>query len=140
MVILAHRHASQILSLLQFAPDIQEALRFQPPIHRGRDSVTEHHLPPLRRRWISVFATAFLSVGFGSIIVAFHNVWSGIPIVLTLLGWAQILKKLVYFTWPSHGLRKLQLVSEERANLLIIPGIAFVAIAALMLYNLDAQS
>ena len=87
-----------------------------------------------------VFATAFLSLGFGSIIVAFHNVWSGIPIVLTLLGWAQILKALVYFTWPSYGLRKLQLVSEERANLFIIPGIAFVAIAALLLYHLFAQS
>lgn len=87
-----------------------------------------------------VFATAFLSLGFGSIIVAFHNVWSGIPIVLTLLGWAQILKALVYFTRPSYGLRKLQVVSEERANLFIIPGIAFVAVSALLLYHLVAQS
>ena len=87
-----------------------------------------------------VFATAFLSLGFGSIIVAFHNVWSGIPMVLTLLGWAQILKALVYFTWPSYGLKKLQLVSEKRGILFIIPGIAFVVVAALLLYNLLSQS
>ncbi|MEM7626502.1 MAG: hypothetical protein AAF333_12980 [Planctomycetota bacterium] len=85
-----------------------------------------------------VFVTAFISLGFGSIIVAFHNVWAGIPVVLTLLGWAQVLKALIYFTWPSYGLKKLQLVSEERAHLLVILGVAFVAVAALLLYNLAA--
>ena len=83
-----------------------------------------------------VFVTAFLSLGFGSIIVAFHNVWSGIPIVLTLLGWAQILKALLYFVWPAYGLRKLQLVSHERARLFAIPGVAFLAVAGLLLYHL----
>ena len=87
-----------------------------------------------------VFATAFLSLGFGSIIVAFHNVWSGIPMVLTLLGWAQVLKALIYFTWPSYGLKKLQRVTKERAQLFIPPGIAFLAVAALLLYSLAGQS
>ena len=87
-----------------------------------------------------VFATAFLSLGFGSIIVAFHNVWSGLPMVLTLLGWAQILKAFVYFTWPSYGLRKLQTVSEERANLFVFAGIALVAVAALLLVHRLAQA
>lgn len=87
-----------------------------------------------------VLATAFISLGFGSIIVAFHNVWSGLPIVLTLLGWAHVLKSFVYFTWPSYGLRKLQTVSEERAHLLIVPGAVYAAIAALLLYQLVTQS
>ena len=79
-----------------------------------------------------VFATAFLSLGFGSIIVAFHQVWSGIPMVLTLLGWSQIFKALVYFVWPAFGLRKLQMVSEERARLFIIAGVALLGIAGLI--------
>ncbi len=87
-----------------------------------------------------VIVAAFISLGFGSIIVAFHNVWSGIPVVLTLLGWSQVLKAVVYFTWPSYGLKKLESVSEERANLLIIPGVAFVVIAALLLYDLAART
>lgn len=83
-----------------------------------------------------VFATAFLSLGFGSIVVAFHNVWSGLPLILTLLGWAQISKALIYFLWPAFGLRKLQLVSYQRARLFVIPGIALLGIAALLLYHL----
>ncbi|MEM9353991.1 MAG: hypothetical protein AAGA92_13335 [Planctomycetota bacterium] len=83
-----------------------------------------------------VYVAAFISLGFGSIIVAFHNVWSGIPLVLTLLGWSQVLKAAVYFTWPAYGLKKLQSVSVERAHLLLVPGVAFVAIAALLLYSL----
>ena len=35
-----------------------------------------------------VFVNGFLSLSFGSLIVAFHNVWDGLPVILTLLGWA----------------------------------------------------
>ena len=83
-----------------------------------------------------VFATALLSLSFGSIVVAFHNVWSGIPAILTVLGWAEVLKALVYFTWPSYGLKKLELASPERARLVVLPGILFVVIAGLLLYHL----
>ena len=34
------------------------------------------------------FADGFLHLGPASIIIAFHNVWSGIPVLLTLLGWS----------------------------------------------------
>ncbi len=40
-----------------------------------------------------VFCIAFLSLGLGSVIVAFHPVWSGIPIVLTVFGWSQVSKQ-----------------------------------------------
>ena len=82
-----------------------------------------------------VFATAFLSLVFGSIIVAFHNVWSGIPLLLTLVGWAQVIKALVYFAFPAFGLRKLQIPAPERANLFVIPGLLFLALAALLGYH-----
>jgi hypothetical protein len=83
-----------------------------------------------------VFATAFLSLVFGSIIVAFHNVWTGLPIVLTLVGWAQVAKALIYFSFPAFGLRKLHIPSEERANMFIAPGFAFLALAAVLGYHL----
>lgn len=83
-----------------------------------------------------VFATAFLSLGFGSLIVAFHNVWTGIPAVLTVLGWAQVVKALIYFVWPAYGLRKMKLVEYERARLFIPTGIALLVIAGLLGYHL----
>lgn len=37
----ASSRVTQIMDLLMLAPDIQEALLFLPPIHRGRDPITE---------------------------------------------------------------------------------------------------
>ena len=83
-----------------------------------------------------VFVVGFMSLAFGSLIVAFHNVWSGLPIVLTILGWAQVLKGLVYFTFPSYGLRKLGIVDVERARMFVWPGLALLVIAGLLGYHL----
>lgn len=83
-----------------------------------------------------VFAAAFLSLSFGSLIVAFHNVWTGIPLVLTLLGWAQVAKALIYFAFPAFGLRKMQIPTGERAHLFVAPGLAFLGLAALLGYHL----
>jgi uncharacterized protein YjeT (DUF2065 family) len=62
-----------------------------------------------------VFFEAFLLLGFGGLIVAFHNVWSGLPTVLTVVGWLQVLKGLVRFTLPQLGLRIYGRVRPERA-------------------------
>ena len=83
-----------------------------------------------------VFVVAFMSLGFGSIVAAFHPVWSGIPLVLTLLGWAQVLKALIYFSFPQFGLRKLQFVSLERAWMFIYAGAGLLALAGLLTYHL----
>lgn len=48
---------------------------------------------------------ALQSLFSGSFLVAFHNVWTGIPIVLTLVGWSQLAKGTAYLPIPSLGLR-----------------------------------
>jgi len=79
-----------------------------------------------------VFAYGFLTLWFGSIIVAFHNVWTGIPAVLTFVGWAQLFKATLYFTAPSFGARRMKMVSVERAWVFVPGGIAFLVLAALL--------
>ena len=91
----------------------------------------------LRERGVAgVFAVAVLNLIFGSIIVAFHNVWSGIPLVLTVLGLANVFKSLLYFTFPAFGLRKLQFLSHERANLVVGSGILLLLLAIALGYHL----
>ena len=63
-----------------------------------------------------VFVVGFMSLGFGSIIAAFHNVWSGIPAALTIIGWAQVVKALIYFCFPAFGLRRLEIVSLAKPS------------------------
>ena len=82
-----------------------------------------------------VFATAFMSLIFGSLVVAFHNVWTGLPLVLTIVGWAQVVKALIYFTAPAVGMRRLQFVTHERANIFIPPGVIFLVLAAVLGYH-----
>jgi hypothetical protein len=87
-----------------------------------------------------VFATAFLNLVFGSIIVSFHNVWTGIPLALTLFGWINVLKALLYFAFPAWGLRKIGIPNEERVNIFVLPGLAFVAFAAVLTYHVVTTS
>jgi hypothetical protein len=81
-----------------------------------------------------VFANAFLSLVFGSIVVAFHNVWTGLPMVLTVIGWAQVLKSLGGFVLPQMSMRGLQRVSMERAWEFQAAGLVFLALSSLMAY------
>ncbi len=62
---------TQILNLMQLAPDIQEAILFLPRIQRGREVINEHEVRPIatsldwkqqRRQWARLVA-AKLSVG-----------------------------------------------------------------------------
>jgi hypothetical protein len=89
---------------------------------------------------VGVFATAFMSLVFGSIIVAFHNVWTGLPLVLTLIGWAQVIKALIYFAFPQFGLRQLQIPSEKRSYAFVLAGCLFLLLAGVFGYHLWATA
>jgi hypothetical protein len=62
-----------------------------------------------------VFVEGFLLLSFGALIVAFHNVWHGPGLVLTLIGWAQVVKGAVRFVAPRVGLRVMRRATLERA-------------------------
>lgn len=83
-----------------------------------------------------VFAVAFLSLSFGSIIVGFHRVWHGIPLVLTLLGIAQVVKATLYFCFPRYGMKGLQRVSVERAWEFQVASVVLFVLCGLFLYEL----
>lgn len=74
------------------------------------------------------------ALAFGSLIVAFHNVWQGLPTLLTIIGWAQVLKGLVNLVAPALGLRTLHRVSLERAWEFQLAGGLALALAAVLWY------
>lgn len=83
-----------------------------------------------------VFAHGFLSLGFASMILGFHRVWSGLPAVLTIVGVLYLLKTLHCFLLPALALRSLNRVSLDRSPVFILPGLMYLAVAATLAYGL----
>jgi hypothetical protein len=84
---------------------------------------------------VGSFQNALLHFPLGAVIVSFHNVWTGLPMILTLIGWGLVLKSLLYFTLPKYGLKKgLALVSVEKARGFVVAGVFAVALGGLCAY------
>jgi hypothetical protein len=81
-----------------------------------------------------VFVNGLLSLTFGSLVVAFHNVWTGLPMVLTIVGWLHVAKGTLSLVAPSVGMRSLERVSLERKGEFLGAGIGLLALAAVMWY------
>jgi len=79
-----------------------------------------------------VFLEGFLLLNFGAIIVAFHDVWHGPGLVLTLIGWSQVLKGAGRFLWPGAGLRVMQRITLERAWYFQIGGVVALLLSAFL--------
>lgn len=85
---------------------------------------------------VGSFLNALLHFPLGVLIVSFHNVWHGIPLVLTLMGWGLVLKGLIYFVFPRHGMRMLARVSIERSWEFMVAGFFSLGISGLLLFSL----
>ena len=85
---------------------------------------------------VGAFINGFIHFPLGAIIVAFHNVWQGIPLILTLMGYAWVLKGLINFVFPKFALKSLARVSMEKSSGFIAAGAILIGIACLLLYSL----
>ena len=84
------------------------------------------------------FVDGFLNLPLGGVIVGFHNIWSGIPVVLTLVGWGLLIKGLIRFCAPKLALRMFARVSFERSWEVQVAGAGLVALACVLGYAVYA--
>lgn len=108
-----------------------------------------HILQP--RGWVDLFIrwreqgetgvlyTALLHFPLGALVVVFHNVWHGIPIVVTLFGWGWLIKGTLYMIYPKHGMKMLARVSLERSWEFVVAGVVLVTLSGLIACSLLAQ-
>jgi hypothetical protein len=80
------------------------------------------------------FISAFIHFPLGALIVAFHNVWQGWPMILTLIGYGLVLKSFVYFVFPERAMKSLSRVSLERSWEFIAAGIFSVWLSGLLAF------
>ena len=84
------------------------------------------------------FVDGLLNLPMGGIIVGFHNTWSGISAVLTLVGWCLVIKSVIRFCAPKLALRIMSRVSVARAWEFQVAGAGLVALAGLIGYGIYA--
>ena len=80
------------------------------------------------------FANGFLTLATGSLIVAFHNVWSGLPTVLTLIGWAYLAKSAAIFLNPDWNVRSMGSVQSASALKFQVAGFVLLSVAAVLAF------
>ena len=85
---------------------------------------------------VGSFLNALLHFPLGVLIVSFHNVWHGLPVVLTLIGWGLVLKSFIYFVFPKYGLKMLARISMERSWESVVAGSFSVGISGLLIFSL----
>lgn len=81
-----------------------------------------------------VLVDGLLNLSLAALIIGFHNVWSGIPAVLTVVGWCLLFKSLIRLCAPAYALRLMERVSVERTWEFRLAGVGFVALALLLGY------
>jgi len=86
------------------------------------------------------FIIAFMHFPLGALIVAFHNVWEGLPIILTLTGYGLVLKSLINFVFPKRGLKTLSRVSLEKSWEFVVAGVFSVGLSGLLILMLISES
>jgi hypothetical protein len=84
------------------------------------------------------FVDGFLNLPLAGVIIGFHNVWSGIPAVLTVLGWCLLFKSLIRFCAPRLALRMMARVSVERSWEFQVAGAGLLVLAGLVGYGVYA--
>jgi hypothetical protein len=78
----------------------------------------------------AVFLDGLVSLTFGALVVAFHHVRAGLPVVVTVLGWAMVLKGMVRLAAPGVGLRAYERIVPERAWHFRVAGVLALALSA----------
>jgi hypothetical protein len=86
--------------------------------------------------YAGVFVHGFLSLGFAAMILGFHRVWSGIPMVLTILGVLYLVKSVQCFLLPEVSMRSLNRVTLERSRMFVGAGVMFLVVAGVVVIGL----
>lgn len=76
---------------------------------------------------------AALSLVTGSFIVAFHNVWGGIPTILTVFGWVGLAKGAVFAVFPELTRKRFAMAQRMGNGLWRTAGALWVAVGVLVL-------
>ncbi|MEM9172971.1 MAG: hypothetical protein AAGA84_09725 [Pseudomonadota bacterium] len=78
-----------------------------------------------------VYRTFMMELIPASVLVAFHQVWHGVAVVITVYGWLLLLKVVISMLYPAAGLRSLAMAEKAGDRGFIVAGTALIALSVL---------
>ena len=79
------------------------------------------------------YLTAFFTLIAGILIIVGHNIWSGWPIVITLIGWISFIRGLLRLFFPERIKKLLDWILEHK-NYLYTSCVIGIVIGLYLLY------
>lgn len=74
-----------------------------------------------------------ISLAVGGLIVAFHNVWSGPPLLLTIIGWLLLVESVLCLAIPDAGLSRLaEMENGLRGRIIKSTGVVFIVVGGVL--------
>ena len=90
---------------------------------------------PLRDSDSGGLLLATFTLPLGLLVVLGHNIWVwGLPVIVTLIGWAMIVKSLFYLFVP-HALLLMMRDRQRMQGGFSIAGVAMILLGALLVYH-----
>jgi hypothetical protein len=86
----------------------------------------------IKQNYTGAFINGLITLPIAALIISFHNIWTGIPALLTVMGWALILKATIAFCFPALSLRSMKRVERNNISEFRIGGIVFIIIALVL--------
>jgi uncharacterized protein YjeT (DUF2065 family) len=88
----------------------------------------------LKHGYSGAFINGFITVPLGVLIVAFHNVWQGGAVIVTVIGYAYIIKSFIAFCFPAVGYKSMQRVERNNISEFRVAGLVLMILAAVIFY------
>lgn len=84
---------------------------------------------------LQIFPLMFLYPILGMIVIGMHNVWEwNVWLIVTIIGWALLLKGAMYFLLPGSTLKKMMKL-KDCPTLLYLAGILAIAVGLVLGYH-----
>jgi uncharacterized protein YjeT (DUF2065 family) len=88
----------------------------------------------LRQGYAGVFINGFITIPLGALIVAFHNVWQGGSMIVTLIGYSYVLKSAIAFCFPAIGYKSMSRVNRNNLTEFRYAGVLLLVLGGVILY------
>ncbi|MEM9208800.1 MAG: hypothetical protein AAGA61_06110 [Pseudomonadota bacterium] len=87
-----------------------------------------------------VIRTFALELVPATVIVTFHQVWSGVPVALTIYGWLLMIKITLSMLVPSIGLRSLGMSDTADGRGFVVGGIVLLGLGGVCIWGLHTTT